>query len=302
VIDDAKIARATWFSKLGFAERGAPAFVRNYGQPREQANDGGTMPDRRRTTEGLQRAWNRTAEGAGAAMQQAVDVNGLPKPPSLPLRERWGVSLGDLVAANADVPRAVASVLKRLDRLSAFSVSPTEIGFDGSSVDWSDVREIRTSLIADALAAEGLEREIDRLITALPPVPGRKWLVTRVMDVVAGLAMALQRTSNRDEGKHDEAPVRVPSVVVYRGQLRQKELKPGVVALLAMAAVPEAAQAVFSLGAQHGVVFVERPPSPASRKADSLLRALNRLEACAGSRRAPADEDETGGKSNERPG
>jgi hypothetical protein len=158
---------------------------------------------------------------------------------------RWAIGVGDALARLVPGPEALDDLLRLLNRFGGIAISDDAVEFDGDSVDWSDVKEIRTHALLGYLFSGALDRQVDRL--PLPWFPFRGLLV----EVAAQVALtALVGAAGRVlAGAKD---VRIPSDVRYRGLLRDRELSPGVLAALLLA-VPSVQQALTSAAQSRGI-------------------------------------------------
>lgn len=158
---------------------------------------------------------------------------------------RWAIGVGDTLARLVPGPDLLDDLLRLLNRFGGIAVSDEAVEYDGDSVDWSDVTEIRTHALLGYLFSGALDRQVDRL--PLPWFPFRGLLVETAAQVaLTALVTAAGRVLG---GARD---VRIPSDVRYRGLLRDRELSPGVLAALLLA-VPSVQQAVVSAAQSHGV-------------------------------------------------
>lgn len=191
---------------------------------------------------------------------------------------RWAIGVGDAVARLVPGPEALDDLLRLLNRFGGVAISDESIEYDGDSVDWDDVKEIRTHALLGYLFSGALDRQIDRL--PLPWFPFRGLLVeTAAQVVLTALVAATGRVL------HGAKDIRIPSDVRYRGLLRDRELSPGVLAALLLA-VPGVQEQLVSAAQRHGVAVnrahqdalddAERRARQVRRAATSVSRALYR--------------------------
>lgn len=173
-------------------------------------------------------------------------------PPSVPIREPWELSIGDLIRRRYNVPGMADKALSCLDRCGALRLSPEVIGFDDCDVEWSKLQEIRTRPIAEALTRTALDREIERARKLLPPVPGRKWILHKVGEELGELCRAaLSKRAPESSSRI------VPSELLYRGTLgRTKVLSGGMVVTAMLTGIPGTATSIVSTARLHGIPIV----------------------------------------------
>ncbi|MEV7216076.1 hypothetical protein AB0O31_23685 [Kitasatospora cineracea] len=203
--------------------------------------------------------------------------------PGVPLTEEWEVSLAGLVGRLPHVPGPAVRLLHLLDGLGQVAVGPEELGFDGESVAWGKVLEIRCHSTVDLLPDVVVEREVDRIREFLPPVPGRKWLVTRAAEALLTVALAATAAAERQERS-------LPCEIVAKNLIgRPKSLAGGLFAASALTLIPEAGEAVLAAARERGipVTVVDDPMTGLHAEraaqlrgaADRLTEALRRLRA-----------------------
>lgn len=197
--------------------------------------------------------WVRTALGA------------LPVP-SAPAVATWEYSLGVLICLHPRVPAATAKLLTALDSLGAVRFGPEDVGFDGEYVPWEKVTGLRLHDAFTVMTTDGLDAEIDRVREVLPPLPGRKWVVSKAVEAAATVALAsLEQAADR----RLEA-VEVACEITYKGLLgRQKTLNASLFATALLAQRPEVAQSLVATAVAHGVPVT---PAPAATQ-DAATRA-----------------------------
>jgi hypothetical protein len=160
------------------------------------------------------------------------------------------------------------------------SMSPESVGFDGESVRWSDVTEIRTGPLLDVLSSTAIDREIDRILSKLPPVPFRKRLVKMLAELLAGLSLGVvQAAVQRSTAAGELEEPTVPMAVVYSSRFgRKRELRPGLFATLCCAALPGVVDAMTHTASSKGIPVVAAAPPRARRHADSAQAVFASLE------------------------
>jgi hypothetical protein len=181
---------------------------------------------------------------------------------------RWAIGVGDALARLVPGPEALDDLLRLLNRFGGVAISDDAVEYDGDSVDWDDVVEIRTHALLGYLFSGALDRQVDRL--PLPWFPFRGLLVETAAQVAL---TALVAATGPVLGRARD--VRIPSDVRYRGLLRHRELSPGVLAALLLA-VPSVRQEVVSAAQNHGVE-VRRADHDALDDAERRARRVRSL-------------------------
>lgn len=197
--------------------------------------------------------------------------------PEHPLTEEWDASVQGLVRRVPFVPRVATRPLGLLDRFGAVTVGPRRVGLDGTDVDWDDVVEIRTEPAWTHLSAEALELDLAQYVRFLPPLPGRAWVVRKVVELVLSLYLAVlppgddaarddadrDDSGQDDSGRDDDAPVRTRDLreravteIVRRRRFGSGETRAGATAVLLQLALPGATDAILRTAAERGVPVV----------------------------------------------
>src|SRR5574342_1068929 len=86
----------------------------------------------------------------------------MPRPAS-PVAQRWELSLATVVGRHPRVPRLVARGLRRFDKYGRVVITPDRVGFDGKTVRWSRVIEVRVCPTAGPPPQPVLQREVARV-------------------------------------------------------------------------------------------------------------------------------------------
>ncbi|MGE2728902.1 hypothetical protein ACQI4F_05460 [Mycolicibacterium vaccae] len=167
------------------------------------------------------------------------------RPDDGPVRGRWGLGFGEVVARVTRAPEPLDVVLRQLNRFGSLVISDDAVEFDGESVDWSDVSGIETHSLLGYLASGALDRQIGKL--PLPRFPGRRMLLSLASDAVLTAVVAL--TGDAFKGAF---AVRIPAEVNYKGMVRNHTLSPGVLSTLLMAD-PAVRDALIQTAKAHGV-------------------------------------------------
>ncbi|MBM7821531.1 hypothetical protein JOE63_004008 [Cellulosimicrobium cellulans] len=111
--------------------------------------------------------------------------------PSYPLEREWDVSVQGVVRLVPYVPRFATAPLALLDRFGAVTIGPRRVGLDGKDVDWDRVVEVRTAPAWTCLSAEALEVNLAQYVVALPPLPGRAWVLRKISELLLSLYLAV---------------------------------------------------------------------------------------------------------------
>lgn len=167
----------------------------------------------------VQRGVDAGRAGTNASGEWVVSVlRSLPAPAAHEHQE-WEFSLGALVCRHPRVPAVTAKALRPLDAIGALRFGPESVGFDGEDIPWSKVVHLQLHDAFSAMTTEALDAEIDRIRDLLPMVPGRKWLVTKVVEGLASVMLAAleQAADQRLE------TVAVACEITYRGALGMKK-------------------------------------------------------------------------------
>ena len=150
------------------------------------------------------------------------------RPAPGPVRGRWSIGIGDLLAEHPRMPAALRGLARQLDRYGGLAITETAIEFDHDKVDWSAVREIRTRNIVDYLLSDAVNQQLNTV--PLPRFPGR----AKLLDALTGAMLTLLIATAKQHVDRAE-DIRIPAEVHYRGVIRQRELSPGILAALVLA-------------------------------------------------------------------
>ncbi|MDI2131086.1 hypothetical protein [Yinghuangia seranimata] len=199
--------------------------------------------------------------GAGRASVVSGDwarnaLGALPVPAS-PAVATWEYSVGVLVCLHPRIPSATARLLRPLDSLGAVKFGPDGIGFDGEFVPWEKVLGLRVHDAFAAMTTDALDGEVDRVREVLPPVPGRKWAVTKVVEAVATVALA-----SLEQAAEDRLDlIEVPCEITYKGLLgRQKTLRASLFATALLAQQPAVSASLLATARAKGVQVTAAAP------------------------------------------
>jgi hypothetical protein len=148
--------------------------------------------------------------------------------PGMPATEPWEMSLATFLRLRTDLPELVLKPLGLLDRYGAVGFGPNHVGFDGEDIAWDRVVRIGVRDIAEVVTSSAMDCEAQHIKSLLPPLPGRKWVVDKAMDVITGMAAPILTDVATGVG--------VASEIAYRTKLgREKTLHSGFFAALLLA-------------------------------------------------------------------
>lgn len=198
--------------------------------------------------------------------------------PSYPLEREWDVSVQGVVRLVPYVPRFATAPLALLDRFGAVTVGPERVGLDGKDVDWDRVVEVRTAPAWTCLSAEALEVNLAQYVVALPPLPGRAWVLGKISELLLSLylavlppdadgedvladAHALVGASGGSDVVDADAPPdrmfdRVVTEVVYRRRFGTGEAQASTTSVLLQLALRGATDTIVRTAAERGVDVV----------------------------------------------
>lgn len=224
------------------------------------------------------------AESDASAADVADEINRLRnflasrRPPPGPVRGRWSIGIGDLLAAHPRVPSAAKGLVRNLDRYGGLAITERTLEFDHDAIEWSSVTEVRTRNVVEYLLSDGLAQQIESL--PLPWFPGRR----RVLDALSKALLTLVVTVAREQlDRH--ADIRIPAEVAYRGAVRRnRQLTPGILAALVMAD-PAVNQCFHATASAHGIPVLPADDdvlSTAGQRAEELRAKLGSLESALG--------------------
>ncbi|MEV5240736.1 hypothetical protein AB0K89_16785 [Streptomyces cinnamoneus] len=167
----------------------------------------------------VQRGVDAGRAGTNASGDWVVSVLRSLPAPAAPTPVEWEFSLGALVCRHPRIPAITAKALRPLDGIGALRFGPESVGFDGEDVPWSKVVHLQLHDAFSAMTTEALDAEIDRVRDLLPMLPGRKWVVTKVVEGLASVMLAAleQAAEQRLES------VAVACEITYRGPLGMKK-------------------------------------------------------------------------------
>ncbi|MBE9925633.1 hypothetical protein G8C93_06980 [Cellulosimicrobium cellulans] len=181
--------------------------------------------------------------------------------PTYPLEREWDVSVQGVVRLVPYVPRFATAPLALLDRFGAVTIGPRRVGLDGKDVDWDRVVEVRTAPAWTCLSAEALEVNLAQYVVALPPLPGRAWVLGKISELLLSLYLAvLPPDTDGDDVLADAPPDRmfdrVVTEVVYRRRFGTGEAQASTTSVLLQLALRGATDTIVRTAAERGVDVV----------------------------------------------
>jgi hypothetical protein len=196
------------------------------------------------------------------------DVKKLIPSPDPTSSEPWEVSIAEMVRRTGKVPKLATKALGLFDRFGSVRITPDEIGFDGEEIPWDKVVELRTHEVSNLLTGRALEREVDRIRGYLPPIPGRKWVVNKVVGLTLNLVLAVSGDYAKQVADHvdginsdgegvDPESDRVVAEIVYKARFgRKKEVQGGLFAAAVMTGNRDVSKAMREGAGMRGIPVV----------------------------------------------
>ncbi|MBN0040530.1 hypothetical protein JN535_10185 [Cellulosimicrobium cellulans] len=183
--------------------------------------------------------------------------------PSYPLEREWDVSIQGIVRLVPYVPRFATAPLALLDRFGAVTIGPQRVGLDGKDVDWDRVVQVRTAPAWTCLSAEALEANLAQYVVALPPLPGRAWVLRKVSELLLSLYLAVlpPDTDGDAAAAEVDAPPepmfdRVVTQVVHERRFGSGEAQASTTSVLLQLALRGATDTIVRTAAERGVEVV----------------------------------------------
>ncbi|MBL1097462.1 hypothetical protein [Streptomyces coffeae] len=227
--------------------------------------------------------------GMAASGDWVVGVLGALPAPAAPATEEWEFSLGALVCRHPRVPAITARALRPLDSIGALRFGPESVGFDGEDIPWKQVVRLQLHDAFSAMTTDGFDAEIDRVRDLLPPLPGRKWAVTKVVEGLGAVALAALEQSGEQRLDTRE----VACEIVYGGLLgREKSLRAHLFTTALLAQQPEVAHSLVVTAESMGVPVLPAEPGRMKVEAAERVRALRRRTDAVAAQLGAAAEDE----------
>lgn len=174
--------------------------------------------------------------------------------PDEPVSRPWRVSIATLIGQHPKVPGIAAKPLGLLDRFGEVTITPDEVGFDGKNVAWDKVLEVRTHSIAGVLPDVAVEKEVDRIRELLPPIPGRKWVVTKAAEGLLTLLLATTDMPGAHTDSTGPDDTVIACEIVFKNLIgRPKQLAAGLFGTAILGAIPEATASLIATAQARSV-------------------------------------------------
>ncbi|WFB08893.1 hypothetical protein LRS74_18985 [Streptomyces sp. LX-29] len=228
--------------------------------------------------------------GATASGDWVHGVLGALPAPAAPAVEQWEFSLGALVCRHPRVPAITAKALRSLDGIGALRFGPESVGFDGEDIPWDKVVRIQLHNAFAAMTTDALDNEVDRVRELLPPIPGRKWAVTKVVEGLAAVVLA----SVEQAADERLDAVNVACEITYRGGMlgREKTLRANLFTTALLAHQADVAYSLVVTAQAKGVPVLPADPGALSVEMAERVRALRaRTDTVAAELQAEREDD-----------
>ncbi|TVL90066.1 hypothetical protein CD790_23225 [Streptomyces sp. SAJ15] len=228
--------------------------------------------------------------GATASGDWVHGVLGALPAPAAPAVEQWEFSLGALVCRHPRVPAITAKALRSLDGIGALRFGPESVGFDGEDIPWDKVVRIQLHNAFAAMTTDALDNEVDRVRELLPPIPGRKWAVTKVVEGLAAVVLA----SLEQAADERLDAVNVACEITYRGGMlgREKTLRANLFTTALLAHQADVAYSLVVTAQAKGVPVLPADPGALSVEMVERVRALRaRTDTVAAELQAEREDD-----------
>ncbi|MCQ8770384.1 hypothetical protein [Streptomyces telluris] len=204
--------------------------------------------------------------------------------PAAPTPVEWEFSLGALICRHPKVPAITAKALRPLDGIGALRFGPESVGFDGEDIPWDKVVHLQLHDAFSAMTTEALDAEIDRIRDLLPMLPGRKWVVTKVVEGLASVMLAALEQA----GEQRLETVNVACEITYRGALGMKKtLRANMFSTALLAQQAEVMHSLVLTAQAKGIpVLPAEPPLHGTKTGERVLALRARTDTVAAQLRA----------------
>lgn len=196
------------------------------------------------------------------------------RPAPGPVEGRWALGVGDMIADHPLTPDRLEWLARKLNHFGGVAISAEAVEFDGDTVEWTDMDEVRTHSLIEYLFTGGVDSQIDKL--PVPWFPFRK----KVLGAVSRAALTLLLAAAKQQLEGGALEIRIPAEVRYRGPLGTRKLTPGMLAAAILA--DPAVRACFEATAHAHDVAVCRADDDildhAEQRADQIKSMLDKLE------------------------
>lgn len=197
------------------------------------------------------------------------------RPDPGPVVGRWALGVGDMVADHSLTPQRLRWLVRKLNHFGGVAISEEAVEFDGDSVEWTEIEEIRTRSLIEYLFTGGVDKQIDKL--PLPWFPFRR----KVLGAISRAALTLLLAAAKQQLEGGALEIRIPAEVRYDGLLRTRELAPGMLAAVILAD-PAVRQCFEATAQAHGVSVTPADDDvmdSADERAEQIKSMLTKLQA-----------------------
>lgn len=197
------------------------------------------------------------------------------RPDPGPVVGRWALGVGDMVADHSLTPQRLRWLVRKLNHFGGVAISEEAVEFDGDSVEWTEIEEIRTRSLIEYLFTGGVDKQIDKL--PLPWFPFRR----KVLGAISRAALTLLLAAAKQQLEGGALEIRIPAEVRYDGLLRTRELAPGMLAAVILAD-PAVRQCFEATAQAHGVSVIPADDDvmdSADERAEQIKSMLTKLQA-----------------------
>ena len=216
----------------------------------------------------------RAADALGRGGRWMRDSIAVAPTPMVPWANPWKCTLAGILVRRPGSPLLTVHPLTLLDRFGALHLDAEQVGFDGEPRDWSKVGGVRLHPAFDLLTTQALAQEVDRIRPLLPPVPGRKRVLTFLAENLATVLLAAL-----DQG--DDALGReIVGELHHRGRVpgSRRVARPGLFAAALLSLRPDINEALVGEARRHGVKVTPADPEhrPLVRGREERIAVLRR--------------------------
>jgi hypothetical protein len=195
------------------------------------------------------------------------------RPDPGPVVGRWALGFGDMLAEHSLTPAKLRGLVRKLNYFGGVAISEDAVEFDGDSVEWAQVEEVRTRSLIEYLFTGGVDKQVDKL--PLPWFPFRR----TVIGVISRAALTLLLAAAKQQLEGGALEIRIPAEVRYEGLLRTRELEPGMLAAVILAD-PAVRQCFEATAQTHGVSVYPADDdvmADADERAEQIKSMLSKL-------------------------
>jgi hypothetical protein len=174
--------------------------------------------------------------------------------------------------------------------LGGVRFGPETVGFDGEDIPWEKVVSVRCHNAFLKMTTSSLEQEVEKIRDLLPPVPGRKWALTKIGEGLSTVMLAsMERAAEQSMDQ-----VMVATEIVYKGMLgRTKTIDAGMYATSILAQKPAVQLSLVMTAQAHGVTVETVQPGPEAQHIQERVLALRAQTDAVTARLRAAEAGET---------